>query len=104
MNENAIQKELEALRNDLKQLQADTIKLKDDGKELTGDMVKAARLKLEEETQKLLSRLQDAAGEIKQHGHDVINKAEKSVEENPLVALLAATGIGFAIGILIARK
>ena len=104
MNENTIQKELEAIRNDLKQLQTDTIKLKNDSKELTGDVVKVARQKLEEETQKLLSRLQDTAGGFKQQGHEALNRVEKHVEENPMVALLTATGIGFIIGMLISRK
>ena len=104
MNESAVQKELEAIRKDLKQLQADTIKLKDDSKDLTSEMVNAARQKLEAETQKLLSRLQDSATGFKQHGQETISMVEKKVEENPLISILTAGGIGFIVGWLVSRK
>lgn len=104
MSETTIRKELEAICNDLKQLQADTVKLKDDSVELTSDMVKTAREKLEKETEKLLLRLQDTVGELKVQGQATLGKVEKQVEEMPLLSLLAASGIGFAIGWLISRK
>ena len=104
MSEKTIRKELEAICNDLKQLQADTVKLKDDSMELTSDMVKTARERLEKEAEKLLKRLQDSAGELKLQGQATIGKVEKQIEEMPLISLLAATGLGFAIGWLVSRK
>jgi ElaB/YqjD/DUF883 family membrane-anchored ribosome-binding protein len=104
MTENTMQQELEAIRNDLKQLQADTARLKDAGLDLTRDMVSNARQKLETETQRLLKRLQDGAENMKHHGQEAIQKIEKQVDEHPLTALLTAAGVGFVLGWLVSRK
>ncbi|MEZ4598603.1 MAG: hypothetical protein R2940_02300 [Syntrophotaleaceae bacterium] len=104
MDEKVIQKEIDAIRQDLKQLQADTIQLKEDSKNLTSDMVKLARQKLEEETQKLLKRLQETSDDLRQHGQEAVRLIEKQVDEKPIITLLTATGIGFFLGWLSSRK
>ena len=104
MTESTMQQELEAIRNDLKQLQADTARLKDAGLDLTRDMVSNARQKLETETQRLLKRLQDGAESMKHHGQEALHKIEKQVDERPLASLLTAAGVGFVLGWLVSRK
>jgi hypothetical protein len=51
----------------------------------------------------LRAELEDALGELKEVGRTQLGKAERQVKEQPLIAVLAAFGIGFLVAKLTGR-
>jgi ElaB/YqjD/DUF883 family membrane-anchored ribosome-binding protein len=104
MAERDLSKEFDVLRKDLTELRSDLRKLADTGGAVTGDVVNAARMKLEQEAEKLMERLHNAAGGVKGQGGKMLHGMEDRIEDRPLASVLTTFGIGFAVGWLLGRK
>lgn len=104
MAERDLQKEFDALKRDLNRVQTDLKKLTETGGEMASEALQSARAKLEEETQRLIERLQITATEAKVKGQQALHEVEHQVEEHPMASLLTSFGVGFLVGWLISRK
>lgn len=104
MADRDLQKEFDQLKKDLGKLQGDLKDLTEAGSAVAGETVTQARERLEAETQRLIARLQESAGELKGRGQKVIEEVEHQVEEKPMPTLLTTFGVGFLLGWLLSRK
>ena len=72
------------------------------------DAAVAAKDKLMEEAEALYERVRsgvvDVAGTVKEKGAEAVGSLEHTIEAKPLTSVLAALGIGFAVGWLATRK
>jgi ElaB/YqjD/DUF883 family membrane-anchored ribosome-binding protein len=104
MADRDLNKELDGLKKDFSELRSDLRKLAETGGAVTGDAVSAARVKLEQETEKLMGRLQDAASGVKDQSGRMLHGMEDRIEDRPLASVLTTFGVGFAIGWLLGRR
>ena len=99
-----LKKELETLRADLTAVREDLGRLRAAGAHAAEDTVANARQRLEEETDRLLSRLKATADEAGTRGRRVMDDVETELEEHPVTALLTSFGVGVLVGWIFSRK
>lgn len=104
MAERDLSKEFDVLKKDMTELRSDLRKLVESGGDMAGDAVQAARVKLEQEAERLMERLQGAAAGVKGQGGKMLHDMEDRIEDRPLASVLTTFGVGFAIGWLLGRK
>ncbi len=108
----ALKKDLAALRGDMTSLtEASAKAMKDSAAgaaQAAKDAAVAAKDKLMEEAEALYERVRsgavDVAGTVKEKGAEAVGSLEHTIEAKPLTSVLAALGIGFAVGWLATRK
>ncbi len=114
-----MQKELDNLRSELASMRDELSKVAKNGAaamkesavgafDAAKDMTGAAREKLMEEAEALLTKLRaGAAGvadQVKETGVKAIGSVEHTIEERPVTSVLTALGVGFAIGWLVTKS
>jgi ElaB/YqjD/DUF883 family membrane-anchored ribosome-binding protein len=111
MAKSQLDREIRTLERELAQLRADVGHLaKDTGKAArqVGDTAQeagaVALAKLQEEAARLLDSLKGAGQSAVEGGEGVVATVHERIDEHPLVAAAAALGIGFAVGMLLARR
>jgi ElaB/YqjD/DUF883 family membrane-anchored ribosome-binding protein len=102
--ERDLSKEFDNLKEDLVRLQKDLANLSAASGSAASDALGSAKATLEQEAQKLLENIQQAAGGLKQEGERALHQAEKQIEDRPVSSLLTTLGIGFALGWLVSRR
>jgi ElaB/YqjD/DUF883 family membrane-anchored ribosome-binding protein len=104
MAERDVQKDLDAVKEDLSKLRSDiadlTQKLLDIGKSEAG----SARDRIETEARTLVRDLRQTLNETGAHGRRTVESVEQLLVEKPVVSLLAAFGMGFLVGKLLERR
>lgn len=99
-----LKKEIESLKEDLASVRGDLSRLREAGTAAAEDAVGSVRERLEQETSRLLERLQGAAEEAGGRGRRVIDGVEHELEERPMTTLLSSFGIGVLVGWIFSRK
>lgn len=99
-----LKKEIESLKKDLAAVRDDLGRVSTAGAGAAEDAVGSVRERLEEETDRLLARLQGAAEEAGVKGRRVLDDVESELEDRPLTTLLSSFGIGVLVGWLFSRK
>ncbi len=99
-----LNKEIESLKKDLKSVRDDLGRLREVGTSAAEDAASTARERLEQETNRLLERLQAAAQDAGGRGRRVLDDVEHEMEERPMTTLLASFGIGVVVGWIFSRK
>src|SRR3954447_22628807 len=70
----------------------------------TGEKLSEARTRAEESLRSARERLTEASDEIADRTRAAANAADQYVRDNPWHAVGIAAGIGFAVGLLLARR
>lgn len=99
-----LKKEIESLKKDLASVRDDLGRVSTASAGAAEDVVGSVRERLEQETDRLLARLQDAADEAGVKGRKVLDDVESELEERPVTTLLSSFGIGVLVGWLVSRK
>lgn len=96
-----MQEDVDALRNDLRQI-------KDDVATLAQDFVRAAkggageaRARMSDMAGHQWSHFRDYTGDATDWGRDALEAVKQKVEERPVIAAVAALGIGMLLGKLL---
>jgi ElaB/YqjD/DUF883 family membrane-anchored ribosome-binding protein len=63
-----------------------------------------ARDRLEDEAQRLVSRVQETAESAATRGRDLLSDVERRVEERPVPSAFMALGIGVVLGFMLTRR
>ena len=104
MVERNLQQELDSLKTNYSQLKKDWDEMTAKGGNMAGDVLAAAKKKLDEEAEKLMENLQNAADRVQDQGKKMLDQVERHVEEKPVASLMTTLGVGFIIGWLVAKK
>ena len=99
-----LKSEIENLKKDLASVRSDLGGLLDAGTTAAENAASTAREHLEQETNRLLGRLQAAAEEAGGRGRRVLDDVEHELEERPMTTLLSSFGIGVLVGWIFSRK
>jgi ElaB/YqjD/DUF883 family membrane-anchored ribosome-binding protein len=100
-----LKKDLDRLQQDLKQItRRGGSAAKHVGADAFESVKGAAAGVLEEGGERMRSVMHDAQDVVKDRGHDVYEGVKDQIEEKPLAAALMTMGVGFALGILLARR
>lgn len=104
MADRDLAKEFDVVKKDLKELRVDLRSLVESGGNVTSEAMNAARSKLEQEAELLMSKLQDAASGATESGERMLHGVEDRIEDRPIASVLTTFGVGFALGWLFGRK
>lgn len=104
MANNDLQTEIESLKKDLASVRDDLKRLSSAGSDAAEDAMGTARQRLEEETNRLLARLQGAAEDAQGRGKRALDDVEAELEKHPMTTLLSSFGIGVLVGWIFSRK
>lgn len=66
-----------------------------------GDIVGDSNTQAEGMTRQVAGRAQEAYGDVKEGAQDALEQLSSAVEKQPLLALLVAGAVGFALGSLL---
>ena len=94
---NALRKDIEALRGDLESL-AKNIKSMGEGKIQQASALGTAKI------DELRSELERRVDDLREQGRESVATVERTIQEKPLMTLLAAFGAGMLIARLLERK
>jgi ElaB/YqjD/DUF883 family membrane-anchored ribosome-binding protein len=92
--------EASAIAADLTQLRADIAQLKDTLADLVRGEAGQARATIRNAAKDARNQVSNAAANAQDSAFAVAADFERSIEKNPLTAVLIATGIGLALGVL----
>lgn len=98
MADNDLKKELDVLKNGLKELRGDLKNLVESGADMSGDAMSAARTTLEKEAELLISQLHEAASGAVQSGGRMMRRMESRIEDWPVGSVLTSVGVGIVLG------
>lgn len=112
MTTREVRRDIAGLKKDLDRLQADLKQITRRGgsaaKHVSADAIEnvreAASGVLEEGGERMRSVMHDATDVVKDKGQDVVHGMKDQIEERPVTSALVTMGLGFALGILLARK
>ncbi|CAN5632545.1 hypothetical protein BH23DEI1_BH23DEI1_24550 [soil metagenome] len=112
MTTKEVRRDIAGLKKDLDRLQGDLRQITRRGgsaaRHVTSDAVEsmkgAAAGVLEEGTDRMRSVMHDASDVVMERGHDVFESVKDQVEEKPVASALITMGVGFALGLFLARK
>ncbi len=104
MADRDLAKELDELKKNLKDLQKDLQDAAKSGGRAAGEGVEELRGKLEQEAERLITKLQDAATGAAESGERVLHSVETKIEDRPFASVLTVFGVGLAVGWLLGRK
>jgi ElaB/YqjD/DUF883 family membrane-anchored ribosome-binding protein len=112
MTTREVRRDIAALKKDLDRLQDDLRQITRRGgsaaRHITADAVEnvrgAAAGVIEEGTERVRSVVHDAKDVVKDKGHDVMEGVKDQIEERPVASALVTMGVGFALGIILARR
>jgi ElaB/YqjD/DUF883 family membrane-anchored ribosome-binding protein len=100
-----LKKDLDRLQQDLKQI---TRRGGSAARHATADAVEnvkgAAAGMLEEGGERARALMHDATDVVKDKGQDVFEGVKDQIEERPVASALVTMGVGFALGIILARR
>ncbi len=97
-------KETEDLKAQLAQLQKDVASLTDTFSDLANSTGRDLRKTLDEQTRELRLRAGDAVATARGAATDLVGQADAQIRNNPGLAIGVATGVGFLLGALLARR
>jgi ElaB/YqjD/DUF883 family membrane-anchored ribosome-binding protein len=104
MAERDLQKDLEAIKEDMAQLRSDlgelTQRLVDMGK----DEISTARNRVRTRARSLGRELRETLNDTGERGLKTVESVEQLIAERPVVSLLAAFGLGLFVGKLLDRR
>jgi ElaB/YqjD/DUF883 family membrane-anchored ribosome-binding protein len=96
---------------DLQSIKEDLLRLKDDVSSLTRNLVSAGRSgasdvggRLSGMARERIDQLSDSFGDVGERGKKMLDAAQHQVEENPLVSVGIAFGVGLLLGSIIRGK
>ncbi len=89
---------------DLKVLMADADALVRATAGQAGEKLAAARSKAEETLKGARARLGDIEGQVREHGREAAESADKFVHDQPWKAVGIAAGLGILVGMLLGRR
>lgn len=96
--------EIDAIKADIANLREDMSELiqslKERGKDKTDEVKDKARAQLDES----IERLAEAYQAVKGQGTDFAEQTNKQIEQNPVMSVLTALGVGVLVGSLLSRK
>lgn len=98
------QKELDTVRNDLKQLQGDVASLVASLKSLGLDKASQAGETVKETAEEQLEKLRAAISSAKNQGANQLDNLQKEVSDRPLTSVATAFAVGFIISKLLDRS
>lgn len=112
MTTREVRRDIAALKKDLDRLQDDLRQITRRGgsaaRHITADAVEnvrgAAANVLEEGSDRVRSVMHDATGVVREKGHEMVEGVVHRVEEKPVASALVTMGLGFALGIFLARR
>ena len=95
--------DMEKLRDDIEKLRADLSSLTKHMKEAGGSALEDAQALGAEKLEELRAEIERASGKVQQQSAASIAEIERTVQERPLLSLLAAFGAGMLITRLMDR-
>lgn len=101
MAEDAIRKEMDALKADIAKLREDIVGLTDAVKGTASENMADAKAQAEERIHKAWVEIEHRLEGLLNEGKATFNKAEQQVGEHPMGSVLTAFGIGFIIAKLL---
>lgn len=112
MTTREVRRDIAGLKKDLDRLQDDLRQITRRGgsaaRNITSDAMDnvkgAAAGVLEEGTDRMRSVMHGASDVVKEKGHDVYETVKDQVEDKPVASALITMGVGFALGLFLARK
>jgi ElaB/YqjD/DUF883 family membrane-anchored ribosome-binding protein len=101
MADDAIRKEMDALKADIAKLREDIVSLTSAVKGAASENVSDAKDRAEERMHKAWSDIEERLEGLLNEGKATFNKAEQQVGEHPVGSVLTAFGVGFIIAKLL---
>jgi ElaB/YqjD/DUF883 family membrane-anchored ribosome-binding protein len=104
MAERDLQKDLDAIKDDMAQLRTDLAELTQRLVEMGKSEVSAARNRVRAEARNVGRELRQTLNETGERGWPSVESVEQLLTEKPVVSLLAAFGLGLLVGKLLERR
>ena len=102
--ETSFTSEFEALKRDLAHVRRDLKNLADAGMGNASGTAGATRARVGSEVRHAVDRLRSASGSAMDTEREMMDDMRRRVGDKPMTSVLAALGIGFAVGWLASRK
>ena len=104
MAERDLQKDLDAIKEDMTQLRSDLSELTQRLVEMGKDEVSNARNRVRSRARSLGQELRETLNDTGERGLKTVESVEQLMVERPVVSLLAAFGLGLIVGKLLDRR
>jgi ElaB/YqjD/DUF883 family membrane-anchored ribosome-binding protein len=104
MAERDLQKDLDAIKEDMTQLRSDLRELTQRLVEMGKDEVSNARNRVRSRARSLGQELRETLNDTGERGLKTVESVEQLMVERPVVSLLAAFGLGLIVGKLLDRR
>jgi ElaB/YqjD/DUF883 family membrane-anchored ribosome-binding protein len=104
MAERDLQKDLDAIKEDMTQLRSDLAELTQRLVDMGKDEIGSARDRVRRRARNLGQELRETLNDTGERGLKSVESVEQLMAERPLVSLLAAFGLGLFVGKLLDRR